>query len=134
MDYLHALYHALISIQVPSEKARAVVDAMERDMGTTLATKQDLKLLEQQLVGMRTELGQETRSVRSDVAKDLQSLRSDLAKDLQILRGDIGKDIALLRKDMDAMRLSTLVWLGSGMVAAVGVILGVTLAAMRAWM
>jgi hypothetical protein len=35
-------YDALVSINVPSDKARAVVDAMERDMGTTLATKQDL--------------------------------------------------------------------------------------------
>lgn len=30
------------------DKARAVVDAMERDMGTTLATKTDLQLLRQQ--------------------------------------------------------------------------------------
>lgn len=42
MNYLYSLYDALVSISVPSDKARAVVDAMERDMGTTLATKQDL--------------------------------------------------------------------------------------------
>jgi len=35
----------LISINVPNDKARAVVDAMERDMGTTLATKADLRAL-----------------------------------------------------------------------------------------
>jgi hypothetical protein len=45
MNYLYSLYDALVSISVPSDKARAVVDAMERDMGTTLATKQDLELL-----------------------------------------------------------------------------------------
>ena len=45
MNYLYSLYDALVSISVPSDKARAVVDAMERDMGTTLATKQDLLLL-----------------------------------------------------------------------------------------
>lgn len=44
VDYLYSLYDALISINVPSDKARAVVDAMERDMGTTLATKQDLEM------------------------------------------------------------------------------------------
>ena len=43
MDYRYSLYDALVSINVPSDKARAVVDAMERDMGTTLATKQDPK-------------------------------------------------------------------------------------------
>ena len=45
MDYLYSLYDALVSINVPSDKARAVVNAMERDMGTTLATKQDLEML-----------------------------------------------------------------------------------------
>lgn len=49
MNYLYSLYDALVSINVPSEKARAVVDAMERDMGTTLATKQDLQLLKQEI-------------------------------------------------------------------------------------
>src|SRR5688500_3560338 len=45
VDYLYSLYDALVSINVPSDKARAVVDAMERDMGTTLATKQDLEVM-----------------------------------------------------------------------------------------
>jgi len=45
MDYLYSLYDALVSINVPNDKARAVVDAMERDMGTTLATKTDLRPL-----------------------------------------------------------------------------------------
>ena len=49
MNYLYSLYDALVSISVPSDKARAVVDAMERDMGTTLATKQDLLLLKQEM-------------------------------------------------------------------------------------
>ena len=45
LNYLYSLYDALVSINVPSDKARAVVDAMERDMGTTLATKKDLDAL-----------------------------------------------------------------------------------------
>lgn len=52
MDYLYSLYDALISINVPNDKARAVVDAMERDMGTTLATKADIEVLR---TGMRQE-------------------------------------------------------------------------------
>jgi len=31
-----ALFDALVSISIPADKARAVVDAMERDMGATL--------------------------------------------------------------------------------------------------
>lgn len=49
MDYLYSLYDALISINVPSDKARAVVDAMERDMSTTLATKADLLMVRQEM-------------------------------------------------------------------------------------
>jgi hypothetical protein len=49
MDFLYSLYDALVSINVPSDKARAVVDAMERDMGTSLATKTDLQLLRKDL-------------------------------------------------------------------------------------
>lgn len=49
MNYLYSLYDALVSISVPSDKARAVVDAMERDMGTTLATKQDIEILKREL-------------------------------------------------------------------------------------
>lgn len=60
MDHLYSLYDALVSINVPSEKARAVVDAMERDMETTLATKSDLQLL-------RQELRQEMALIRKDM-------------------------------------------------------------------
>jgi len=47
MDYLYSLYDALVSSNVPGEKARAVVDSMERDMGTTPATKAGLQVLRQ---------------------------------------------------------------------------------------
>ncbi len=60
VDYLYSLYDALVSINVPNDKARAVVDAMERDMATTLATKSDLQLL-------RSELHQECALIRKDM-------------------------------------------------------------------
>jgi hypothetical protein len=44
MNYL-SLYDALVSLNVPGNKARAVVEAMEREMSATLATKADLELL-----------------------------------------------------------------------------------------
>jgi hypothetical protein len=49
MDHLYSLYDALISINIPGDKARAVVDAMERDMEAKLATKTDLQLLQARL-------------------------------------------------------------------------------------
>jgi hypothetical protein len=60
VDFLYSLYDALVSINVPNDKARAVVDAMERDMGTTLATKADLQIL-------RGEFRQEITLVRKDL-------------------------------------------------------------------
>lgn len=71
VDYLYSLYDALVSINVPNDKARAVVDAMERDMATTIATKADLQLLKQELTALIqasvAELRQETTLVRKDM-------------------------------------------------------------------
>ena len=58
MEGLYSLYDALISINVPSDRARAVVTAMERDMDTKLATKADLKHLEEMLRLEMTSLAQ----------------------------------------------------------------------------
>jgi hypothetical protein len=74
MNYLYSLYDALVSISVPSDKARAVVDAMERDMGTTLATKQDLMLLKQEMVSGFALQAQEIATLRADVARDMATL------------------------------------------------------------
>jgi hypothetical protein len=100
MDYLYSLYDALISINVPNDKARAVVDAMERDMGTTLATKSDLLLIRQEIDNKFTLL-----------SRDIESLREST------------------RKDLETLRLSMTVRLGSMIVVAVGVML----AAFRLW-
>jgi hypothetical protein len=45
MDFAISLYDALIAINVPAEKAKAVVSALEKDMTTVLATKDDLQHL-----------------------------------------------------------------------------------------
>ena len=90
LNYLYSLYDALVSISVPSDKARAVVDAMERDMGTTLATKQDLlplatgedllatkqdlMLLKQEMVNRFALQAQEIATLRADVSRDMATL------------------------------------------------------------
>ena len=45
MDFAISLYDALIAINVPPEKAKAVVSALGHEMMTALATKDDLKAL-----------------------------------------------------------------------------------------
>jgi hypothetical protein len=81
------MYDALVSINVPTDKARAVIDAMERDMATTIATKSDLQLLRQELPSLLSALA--TRD-------ELRELRQDIA--------ELRQDTALLRKDLECCR------------------------------
>ena len=102
MDYLYSLYDALVSINVPNDKARAVVDAMERDMGTTIATKTDLQILRQELVS----------SLAS--RDELAAVRADIA--------GLRQDNALIRKDMEILSTSMTVRLGSMLVIGLSVL------------
>ena len=140
MNFLYSLYDALVSINVPSDKARAVVDAMERDMGTTLATKQDLDaqrlatkqdllLLKQDVQSLKQELKQDVQSLKQELKQDLQSVRQELKQDLQLLKQDIEGRFALVDQRFDAMELRLTVKFGS--ILAVG--LGLTIAALRLW-
>lgn len=93
MDFLYSLYDALVSGNVPSDKARAVVDAMERDMGTTLATK-----------------------------SDLDSRQLLLRHELESFRREMSLEFAAVRKDMDLMRKSMTTQLGSMYVVGMGLL------------
>ena len=66
MEHLYSLYDALISIQVPPDKARAVVNAMERDMTSQLATKSELR---SELQVLRLEM----TATRDLLSKDIQN-------------------------------------------------------------
>jgi len=116
MDYLYSLYDALVSINVPNDKARAVVDAMERDMGMTIATKSDLQLLRQELIA--TVAGrEETSAIKSDLAV----VRSELA----LVRNDVVQvrgEVALVRKDLEILSTTMTVRLGSMLIVGLGLL------------
>jgi hypothetical protein len=67
MSFQFSLYDALVGIDVPPERARAVIDALERDMGATLATKSDIQLLKQEI-----------NHLRQDVERDMELLRASM--------------------------------------------------------
>jgi len=67
MSFQFSLYDALVSVDVPPDKARAVIDALESDMGATLATKADVRLLQRGI-----------DQLRKDVERDLELLRSSM--------------------------------------------------------
>lgn len=52
MNALLSLYDALVSINVPADKAKAVVDAMERDASFLLATNADIALVQRSVESM----------------------------------------------------------------------------------
>jgi hypothetical protein len=144
LDYLYSLYDALISINVPGDKARAVVDAMERDMGTTLATKADLQLLaskaevaelrqdiamvrkdmEVLATGLRAEMEHLATGLRADMEhlttglrKDQDALAASVRKDQESLAASFQKDLQLLATTM-TVRLGSLIIAGSGVLFA----------------
>ena len=104
VDYLYSLYDALVSINVPNDKARAVVDAMERDMGTTIATKADLQMLRQELTSQISSL-----ATRAEVLAVKAELRQECAL--------IHKDMELLSSTM-TVRLGSMLMLGLGLLFA----------------
>jgi len=138
LNYLYSLYDALVSISVPSDKARAVVDAMERDMGTTLATKQDLlllatredllavrqdiQLLKQEMTGVRTELKQEMAGVRTELKQEMAGVRTELKQEIE-------SRYTLLDQKIDTLDLKLTVKVGSMLFVG----FGLTIAAMRLW-
>jgi F0F1-type ATP synthase assembly protein I len=74
------LYDALVSINVPNDKARAVVDAMERDMYEKIATKSHLK------------------HMRELLSKDIQNLSNSMTIKLGTISGIwVGVLFALLK-------------------------------------
>jgi hypothetical protein len=114
VDYLYSLYDALVSINVPNDKARAVVDAMERDMGTTIATKMDLQMLRQELVSSLA-----SRDELAAVRADIGGLRQDF--------GTLSQDNVLIRKEMELLSSRLVIQLGSMLVVG----FGVTIAALK---
>jgi hypothetical protein len=89
----YALYDALVSINVPADKARAVVESMEQDMSTTLATKSDLGatqlLLKQEIGAVRDSLKQEIDALRDSVRQEIDANRELLEHKLELLRSSM---------------------------------------------
>jgi hypothetical protein len=128
VNYLYSLYDALVSISVPSDKARAVVDAMERDMGTTLATKQDLLPLatREDLLATKQDLvhlKQELTGTITELRLEMVNRFALQAQEIATLRTDVARDMATLGLRM-TVRLGSMLFVGFGL----------TIAAMRLWM
>jgi hypothetical protein len=85
MNVLVAFYDALVSINVPADKAPSVVDAMERDMAAILTTKGDIELLRQDVDAVRSAAESDGELLRQDV----EGVRLAAKADSQLLRASM---------------------------------------------
>jgi hypothetical protein len=86
MSVVYSLYDALVSINVPDEKAKAVIDAMEREMMDKLATKADIE------------------NLRLGTKADLENLRLGTKADFAAVRSEMGGEFKLVRQEMSAIK------------------------------
>jgi hypothetical protein len=110
MSYLYSLYDALVSISVPSDKARAVVESLERDMLTHLATKSDIDAL-------RRETKADMDTLRTELRADMALVRQESKADISLLRHELGSGLSALRKDM-TISLGSVQIIGMGLLFA----------------
>ena len=75
MSVVYSLYDALVSIKIPDEKAKAVIDAMEREMMDKLATKADLE-------HFRAATKADFEHLRITTRGDIEHLRELLSRDI----------------------------------------------------
>jgi hypothetical protein len=122
MSFEFTLYDALLSIEVPAEKARAVIDALEHDMGSTLATKQDISSL-----ALATK--QDIAAVKQDIAalaaatkQDIASLESETRQEFVLVRREMQAIKQDLEHRMDLLQSTIIIRLGSFMVVAMGLL------------
>ena len=92
-----AIYDALLQAGVAEAPARRVVESLEQDMTTLLATKQDVIMVRQDVVMVR----QEVRHLEEQLTLRLQSLESRVVIRLSLVMAGLfsvsGTIIALLR-------------------------------------
>jgi len=126
MSYLYSLYDALVSINVPSDKARAVVDAMERDMLMQLASKADTEAVR---LALKADLENARLSITADVAAvqvEVGNLRAALSSGIENLRLSNKADLENLRVVTDAklelLRSSMTIRFGSMLVVCLGLL------------
>jgi hypothetical protein len=91
MSVVYSLYDALVSINVPTEKAKAVLDAMERDMFAQLVTRNEfnaeMKLIRQELASGLGLMSRDMQAFKSDFEHRLASMESRLTVKMGTIAG-----------------------------------------------
>ncbi len=94
-----ALYKALVASNVPDVHATAVIEAMEKEMTSVLASKTDVTTL-------RTEVKADIAVLRSEVKADISALRTELKTDISELRTECSGLRTELKSDISELQKS----------------------------
>jgi hypothetical protein len=101
---VYSLYDALVSIKVPDEKAKAVIDALEREMMDKLATKADItharEVLSRDLQAVQVATSNDLKHSHEGISRDVRALQIASNADLTHLRESISKDLRNLSNRM----------------------------------
>jgi hypothetical protein len=90
METALAIYEALIQANVPAPAARRVAEALEKDMTSSLATKQDLELMTTRFEALETRVSLQLQNLETRLVAKLGGL-------MTILFGLAATVLALLR-------------------------------------
>ncbi|MCD6680967.1 MAG: CCDC90 family protein [Burkholderiaceae bacterium] len=106
-SFATALYDALLSAGVASDRAREVVDLFDRSVderyglhAQVLATKSDLAELRSATRSDLTEIRTEIVELRAETRSDIAELRAETRNNIAELRSEMKNDIAELRSEM----------------------------------
>jgi hypothetical protein len=104
MGVVYSLYDALVSINVPDEKAKAVIDALEREMMDKLATKADIAHLQ---AATKADIANLQAATKADIANLQAATKADIANLQTITKAEwtglrelVSKDLEMVRSDM----------------------------------
>lgn len=86
-----SLYDALMTVQVPQDKARDVADALESDMTTALASKQDL---DSQALLLRHDMEAGFALLRQQTKAGFELLRTEFQREIATVRIEFKRDLA----------------------------------------
>ncbi len=86
MGVVYSMYDALVSISVPDEKAKAVIDALEREMMDKLATKADVAHLKEIL-------SRDIRAVQEGLSHDIRNVHEVLSQDIRATQESFSQSI-----------------------------------------
>ena len=122
MSVVYSLYDALVSINVPNDKAKSVIDALEREMMDKIATKTDIDNLrvatKADIDNLRVATSADIDNLRVATKADFDHLRVATKADIEHVRELLSKDVQNLSNAITLRMILTAVALVPAILAA----------------